>query len=257
MSTNRYANAHNCTTPTNTTLTYSTVALSTLISEVSTGTVTKSPTAVSSTYGPFPANSDIGLEYSDYGYADKNLENKTYRGFELRSVGEELDQYSDSIDGFEYRIDCDYDPVSGTFTKTFVFIPINFPNPPAPGEVSPISRFGADDHVFEFPGNITDIDVKESAENAATRFFIVGNIPDLGNDISQPYSVASSVEAAGFFFGLLAYILASSFSSASASSSKSYFDFFFGFLTTFSTCSTSYSGGASVVSTYSIFSGIA
>ena len=182
------------TTPTNTTLTYSTFALSTLISEASTGTVTKSPTVVSSTYGPFPANSDIGLEFSDYGYSDKNLENKTYRGFELRSVGEELDQYSDSIDGFEYRIDCDYDPVSGTFTRTFVFIPINFPNPPAPGEVSPLSRFGADDHVFEFPGNITDIDVKESAENAATRFFIVGNIPDLGNDISQPYSVASSVD---------------------------------------------------------------
>jgi hypothetical protein len=181
-------------TPSSTTLTYSTFAVSTVISGAVSGTLTKTPTVVSSTYGPFPANSDIGFEYSDYGYSDKNLENKTYRGFELRSVGEELDQYSDSIDGFEYRIDCDYDTSTGTFTKTFVFIPINFPNPPAPGEVSPLSRFGADNVVFEFPGNIIDIDVKESAENAATRFFIVGNIPDLGADISQPYSVASSVD---------------------------------------------------------------
>ena len=75
-----------------------------------------------------------------------------------------------------------------------MFIPIDFPNPPAPGEVSPPSRFGADRLVFEFPGNISDISIDESAENAATRFFTVGNIPDLGDDISQPYAVASAVD---------------------------------------------------------------
>jgi hypothetical protein len=181
--------------PSNTVVTYHTFGVFPVEADTpSSGTIAVARSAISATYGPFPANSDIVFEYSDYGYADKNLENKTYRGFELRSVGEELDQYSDSIDGFEYRIDCDYDPVSGSFTKTFVFLPINFPNPPAAGEVSPVSRFGADELVFEFPGNINDIDIKESAENSATRFFIVGNIPDLGNDISQPYSVASATD---------------------------------------------------------------
>lgn len=187
-------------TPTATTFTYSTYALNSIPSAAASGTATIVRAAVSSTYGEFPANADIGLDYSDLGYADKNLENATYRGYLLKSVGEELDEYSDTIDGFEYRVDCDYDPTSGSFTRTLVFIPINFPNPPAPGEVSPISRFGADQLVFEFPGNINDIDVKESSENAATRFFVVGNIPDLGDDISQPYAAASATDllAAGW-----------------------------------------------------------
>jgi hypothetical protein len=186
--------------PTATTFTYSTYALNKIASVAASGTATIVRAAVSSTYGEFPANADIGLDYSDLGYADKNLENATYRGYLLKSVGEELDEYSDSIDGFEYRVDCDYDPTTGSFTRTLVFIPINFPNPPAPGEVSPISRFGADQLVFEFPGNINDIDVKESSENAATRFFVVGNIPDLGDDISQPYAAASATDllAAGW-----------------------------------------------------------
>ena len=186
--------------PTATTFTYSTYALNKITSVAASGTATIVRAAVSSTYGEFPANADIGLDYSDLGYADKNLENATYRGYLLKSVGEELDEYSDSIDGFEYRVDCDYDPTTGSFTRTLVFIPINFPNPPAPGEVSPISRFGADQLVFEFPGNINDIDVKESSENAATRFFVVGNIPDLGDDISQPYAAASATDllAAGW-----------------------------------------------------------
>jgi len=187
-------------TPSATTFTYSTYALNSISSAAASGTATIVRAAVSSTYGEFPANADIGLDYSDLGYADKNLENATYRGYLLKSVGEELDEYSDSIDGFEYRVDCDYDPTTGSFTRTLVFIPINFPNPPAAGEVSPISRFGADQLVFEFPGNINDIDVKESSENAATRFFVVGNIPDLGDDISQPYAAASATDllAAGW-----------------------------------------------------------
>ena len=187
-------------TPSATTFTYSTYALYKIASVAASGTATIVRAAVSSTYGEFPANADIGLDYSDLGYADKNLENATYRGYLLKSVGEELDEYSDTIDGFEYRVDCDYDPTTGSFTRTLVFIPINFPNPPAPGEVSPISRFGADQLVFEFPGNINDIDVKESSENAATRFFVVGNIPDLGDDISQPYAAASATDllAAGW-----------------------------------------------------------
>jgi hypothetical protein len=182
------------TTPTATTFTYSAFNSTSIASTASSGTVAIDRVAILSTYGSFPANSDILIDYSTSDFAAKNLENKTYRGYELRSVGEELDEYSDTIDGFEYRVDCDYDPDSRSFTRTFVFIPIDFPNPPAAGEVSPISRFGADRLVFEYPGNISDLTVKESAENAATRFFVVGNISDLGDDISQPYAAATATD---------------------------------------------------------------
>lgn len=181
-------------TPSATTLTYDSFSATDADSLAASGTVTLTRAVYNNTYGPFPANSDIGIDYSTEDFASQNLENKTYRGYELRSVGEELDEYSDTVDGFEYRIDCDYDPTTGSFTRTFVFIPIDFPNPPAPGEVSPISRFGADELVFEFPGNIDEISIKESAENAATRFFVVGNIGDLGDDASQPYAAASATD---------------------------------------------------------------
>lgn len=156
-------------------------------------TATVTPSMYVSTYGPFPFNSDIGLTYtSDTEYSGKNVENKTYRGYELRSVGEELDEYSDTVDGFEFRVDCDYDYETNSFTKTLVLLPIDFPNPPAPGEISPVSRFGADKLVFEYPGNISNIKMDESAENAATRFFVVGSIGDLGDEASQPYSAATA-----------------------------------------------------------------
>lgn len=147
-----------------------------------------------STYGPFPGNADIGLDFSTNDYSDVNITNNTYRGYELRSIGEELDQYSDTVDGFEYRVDCAYDPTTSSFTRTFVLLPINFPNPPDAGQVSPLSRFGADRYVFEYPGNVNNVTVDESAENAATRFFVVGNISDLGGDASQPYAVASATD---------------------------------------------------------------
>lgn len=146
------------------------------------------------TYGPFPGNADVGIEFSTTDYSGVNIANNTYRGYELRSIGEELDQYSDTVDGFEYRVDCAYDPTTLSFTRTFVLLPINFPDPPAPGAISPLSRFGADRYVFEYPGNVNNVTVEESAENAATRFFVVGNISDLGGDASQPYAVASATD---------------------------------------------------------------
>jgi len=158
------------------------------------GSGTVYPQAISGTYGAYPGYSDIGFDYSTSDYSTVKVDNKTYRGYELRSIGEELDQYSDVIDGFEYRVDCDYDPVTGSFTRTFVFLPINFPNPPAAGEVAPLSRYGADKFVFEYPGNVNEVTIDESAENAATRFFVVGNVSDLGDDISQPYAAATATD---------------------------------------------------------------
>lgn len=155
------------------------------------GSATVNPLAIVSSYGPFPGNSDIGIEYSTRDYSGKNVTPVAYRGFELTSVGEALSKYSDSIDGFEYRIDCSYDADLDIFKKTFVLVPIDFPNPPAPGEVSPISRFGADKLVFEYPGNIINVSINESAENSSTRFFAIGE-NDLGPDAGPPFSVKSA-----------------------------------------------------------------
>ena len=155
------------------------------------GSATVDPIAIVSTFGPFPGNSDIGVGFSSKSYSGHNVAPVSYRGFELVNVGEALSSYSDSVEGFEYRIDCAYDPEIDQFTKTFILLPINFPNPPAPGEVSPLSRFGADKLVFEYPGNIINLGLEESAENSATRFFAVGE-NDLGPDAGPPFSVASS-----------------------------------------------------------------
>jgi hypothetical protein len=174
-------------------------------------TAVVTPYVLVGTYGPYTANSDIGgLDYSTDEYSGVDLEPETYRGFELRNVGEELDKYSDRLspskrkgttvlelnrrEGFEYRIDCFYDPDTASFKREFQLLPISFPDEPAPGEVSPISRFGADQLVFEYPGQISDFTLDEKSDDAVTRMWVVGNIGDLGEGASQPYAAAASLE---------------------------------------------------------------
>jgi hypothetical protein len=183
-------------TPTPTTFTVAVSDSDMVSTAVASGIAIVQPTVKYGTYGPYPGNSDIDMQYSTDAYSGKNVPNTNYRGYELKSAGEELDAYSDTVDGFEYRIDCDLVYIGNvpTFTRTFVLIAIDFPNPPAPGEVSPPSRYGADQLVFEYPGSIINVTMEENAEHAATRFFVVGNIPDLGSDISQPYAVASATD---------------------------------------------------------------
>lgn len=55
-------------------------------------------------------------------------------------------------------------------------------------------ELGADLYVFEFPGNISNLDIKESAENSATRFFMVGNIGDTDANASDPYAAATATD---------------------------------------------------------------
>jgi hypothetical protein len=183
-------------TPTATTFTVSLANTDMPTTTVTGATASVTATVDVGTYGPFPGNSDIDISYSTEAYSGKNVPNTTYRGYELRSVGEELDEYSDTVDGFEYRIDCHIEYVGNipVFTREFVLIPIDYPNPPAEGEVSPLSRFGADELVFEYPGNIIDVIMDENAEDSATRFFVVGNIPSMGEEASQPYAVASNTD---------------------------------------------------------------
>ena len=181
-----------------TTLSYLTSSLTNVAYQASSGgTIAVTPSIRTATYGPFTDNSNL-----DFSYASQNAGEITYdprvfsgvayaptafRGYELKNVGDELDKFSDNLRGFEYRVDCAYDPATASFTRTFVLIAINYPNPPAAGEVSPISRFGADKLVFEWPGNIFDLSIDEKSDDAATRFWMVGNNGSLGNDAAQPY----------------------------------------------------------------------
>jgi hypothetical protein len=185
---------HITSIPSSDAFTYSTVYGVDILFAATSGTAVTTPTMWVNTYGPFRGSADFGLEYSTEEYSGVTVPNATYRGFEVRSVGEELDKYSDTLSGFEYRIDCSYDPETYSFRRTFVLIPINFPDPPPAGEVSPITRFGAQNLVFEYPGNISDVSIDESAEDAATRFFVIGNDSALGQDASQPYAVASATD---------------------------------------------------------------
>ena len=164
------------------------------------GTAAVGPYVIYNSYGPFLNQSDVDIDISTNAYSGKGVENKNSRGYELETVGDLLEQYSNTVDGFEYRIDCTYDPVTSSFKRTFVLMPIDFPDPPAPGEVSDPSRFGADEIVFEYPGNIMSANMEESAREAATRFWVLGDIGDLGDEASQPYSAASAVDllAAGW-----------------------------------------------------------
>jgi hypothetical protein len=152
-------------------------------------------------YGSYTQNSDIGLEFSTYADSGNYQRVPTYRGHELKTVGDYLSEYSDkyivkpnstkiirNVYGFEYRIDCVYDTVNSTFKRVFKFLPINYPNAPVHGEVSPPSRFGADKYVFEYPGNISSVSLDESAEEASTRFFMVGSDGGTGTgDASKSY----------------------------------------------------------------------
>jgi hypothetical protein len=157
------------------------------------GSAVVQPRAIVSTFGSFPGNTDLGINFSSQSYSGKDVDPVAYRGHELTNVGDALDAYSGTVDGFEYRIDCAYDEDTGRFTRTFVLIPIDFPDAPPAGQASPPSRFGADKLVFEYPGSVIDIKLEESAEDSATRFFVVGD-SGLGGEAANPFSAASAIE---------------------------------------------------------------
>jgi hypothetical protein len=165
-------------------------------SMVGTATATVSPSVTYASYGGFTYNSDVDIAVSGEEYSGKNVPNKTYRGYELQNIGDALETYSNTVDGFEYRIDCSYDGATSSFSRTFVLMPITpagFPTLAA-GEVAEPSDFGADTLVFEYPGSISSATMDESAESSATRFWVIGDIGDIGPESSQPYSAATAYD---------------------------------------------------------------
>lgn len=159
---------------------------------VPSGVATSTPVMTVGSYGPFSKNADIGITFEEY-YSNVPNASTSIRGDEMQSLEKVLSTFADDIDGFDYRIDCDYDVDTGSFLRVFKFIPRNFPNPPLNGEVSPISRFGAQNVVFEFPGNVSSVEMSENAENAATRFFAIGDKAGSG-DAAYAYHSGAAAE---------------------------------------------------------------
>jgi len=196
--------------PSSTTFSYTSLYATTIEnSSTNTGSVTRLPEVRFSTYGEFSTNSGLDIDYSTQELSTQAPRtNSPFRGSDLSFVGELLEEYSNIIGGFEYRIDCSYDEASDTFARQFVFLPLeptsltdyknSLQNGKLPaGQYAPISAFGADSIVFEHPGNILDATMQESAEEAATRFWVQGD-DDTGTEgASLPYAADSDVELLG------------------------------------------------------------
>jgi hypothetical protein len=153
-------------------------------------------------FGSFTANGDIDLSFDGFEKSGFFRDTQVIRGFEQKTVGEILEEYSNTVEGgFEYRIDCDYDYDTSSFIRTFRLLPVDLAVAPPPGEVYPVTAFGAEKLVFEYPGNIRTFTVSETAEPSATRFFVVGSIEDLSDEASQPYAGASAKDLLNNPFG--------------------------------------------------------
>jgi hypothetical protein len=147
------------------------------------------PVVFSRSYGEFPGNANIGgLDFDGTTYSGNFYPNTIVRGSDMITLDAHMEQYSNSVNGFNYRIDCTLDSSGGesTFKRRFVLIPITpvtlkeylatKSNGVLPaGEVAPPYAFGADKITFEHPGNVENVSLSESAENAATRMFVSGN----------------------------------------------------------------------------------
>lgn len=161
-------------------------------SVVAGGLVTFGAKAVYGSFGSYTSNGNIGIQFENLEKSGYYQDTQVFRGFEQKTAGEILEVYSNTVDGgFEYRIDCDYDFDTATFSRTFRLFPIDLAEPPPPGDIYPVTAFGAEKFVFEYPGNIEKFSITEDAENAATRFFVVGDIQDLADEASQPYAGAA------------------------------------------------------------------
>lgn len=164
-------------------------------------TATRRAAVTYGTFGEHTTSGDIGLDFSATNVLSQNLEsNPVIRGFELKTVAEILEDYSTKPNGFEYRVDCTYDEITNSFKKQFKFLPLvpaaltTWLASKGSGYTGPIpaSAYGAENLIFEYPGNILEANMEETAEDAGTRFFVQGKDPNLSSDASQPYSGASN-----------------------------------------------------------------
>lgn len=157
------------------------------------GKVTLGPRAYIGSYGGYENNSNIGIRFDEETNAGVFTRQDIFIGSNLQSIGEILEEVSAGPDGFEYRIDCEFDAESDKFTRTMVLSGYDYPDDPEEGSTRSIASLGADKFVFDYPGNIASFKLEESAENAATRMWVTGTNSSIGGDSTkQPMAGAVS-----------------------------------------------------------------
>jgi hypothetical protein len=165
--------------------------------------VRKVPVVQAYTGGPFKLNSDIGIVFNEETFEGLNetqkIEQEPIRGYELQTFKSIIDKYAEDEYGFDYRVDCDYDSETNQFSKQFIFLPLKPYSLQAEiaaleggvlpaDELGTIEGFGAADRIFEYPGNITDVEMTETIEEGATRVWAQGSLEQISDDASQPYA---------------------------------------------------------------------
>jgi hypothetical protein len=158
--------------------------------------------------GSYTSNSDLGVTFDTLeSLTTVQAYQEPIRGAELFTFKEVIDKYSSDIIGFDYRIECTFNSNTNTFSKEFKFLPL-VPKPledaieaaKAAGTTLPaddlplLSYFSVDGRnaegiSFEFPGNISTVQMLESIEEGATRVFAQGK-----TDIDAPPPYAAAVD---------------------------------------------------------------
>lgn len=125
---------------------------------------------------PYPAAAGTKIDL-DTRMSGKTQDTQTWLGTELRSFGEALVEFSNNLNGFEWNIEVAWDETLQRFTRKLVFRD----TPPAQlptGIEYAGERPGLDRNIFEHPGNIINITLAETADEAATRYYVVGGAPE-------------------------------------------------------------------------------
>ena len=172
-------------------------------------TIYREPAVFARSWGEFPGSADIGgLTFSTNEYSGQDSTNSPLYGSALATVADVLDKYSNSLTGFEYRIDVSLGLAQSgekEFKRQFVLIPLYPPTLTdylnslpdkklAKGQAADPAAFGADKVIFEYPGNITNVSVAENAQNSATRIFVNNKNNKAGEGIEAAYSAAASTD---------------------------------------------------------------
>jgi hypothetical protein len=163
------------------------------------------------TAGSYIYNSDIGINFvRDETLSTTMVDQEPISGPELFTFKEVIDKYSNDLIGFDYRIDCAFNPGTNSFSKDFKFLPLipkslqNYVNGLG-GTISAntlvdiqyfeIEQRNAKNISFEFPGNIETVDFTESLEEGATRIFTQGKSSTGSSNTFPPYGAAADYDA--------------------------------------------------------------
>jgi hypothetical protein len=167
--------------------------------------IERNPILELNTGGSYTNNSDIGIKFTTpETLTTVQAFQDPIRGAEAFTFKEVIDKYSSDLIGFDYRIDCTFDKATNKFSKNFKFLPlvpeslesvINNAGGVLPSSMLPLIEYfsvegrKAADLSFEFPGNISSVQMVESLEEGANRVFAQG-----GTDVDAPPPYAAAVD---------------------------------------------------------------